>query len=145
MKYKVGDKVKIKSIRWYNKNKNGKVNMGILGGTLVPQMTEYLGKYATITRVDAYIPAVHIDIDKGKYCWQEWMFEDKEVKKDAINPEHYKSHPSGVECIQITQHMNFCIGNAIKYLWRAGKKGDAVEDLKKAKWYIDKEIERLNK
>lgn len=39
--------------------------------------------------------------------------------------------------------MNFCVGNAIKYLWRAGRKGEAVEDLEKAKWYLDREIERV--
>lgn len=62
---------------------------------------------------------------------------------DPINhPAHYTSHPSGIECITITQHMNFCIGNAVKYLWRAGSKGDAVEDLKKARWYIECEIDR---
>jgi hypothetical protein len=48
-----------------------------------------------------------------------------------------------VECIQVTEHLNFCIGNAIKYLWRAGLKGATVEDLKKARWYIDREIARL--
>jgi len=63
---------------------------------------------------------------------------------DPVNhPQHYTSHPSGVECIQITQHLNFCIGNAVKYLWRAGLKGEAVEDLKKAAWYINCEINRL--
>lgn len=62
---------------------------------------------------------------------------------DMVNrPPHYTNHPSGVECIQITEHYGFCVGNAIKYLWRAGLKGDAVEDLKKAKWYIDREITR---
>jgi len=75
---------------------------------------------------------------------------------DRVNhPVHYTSHPSGVECIQITEHMNFCIGNTVKYLWRAGLKpacrargagrGNAIEDLKKARWYIDREIERLGK
>ncbi len=58
------------------------------------------------------------------------------------NPSHYNRHPSGVECIQITEHFNFCLGNAIKYIWRAGHKADAVEDLRKARWYIDREIER---
>ena len=57
---------------------------------------------------------------------------------DNVNqPSHYTSHPSGVECIDITRHMNFCLGNAIKYIWRAGLKGDSIEDLKKAKKYID--------
>ena len=62
---------------------------------------------------------------------------------DNINhPEHYTQHPSGVECIQITEHMGFCSGNAIKYIWRHEQKG-GVEDLKKARWYLDREIKRL--
>ena len=66
---------------------------------------------------------------------------------DNINhPHHYTSHPSGVECIEITQHHNFCIGNVIKYVWRAGIKGEdtKIEDLKKARWYLDREIARLS-
>ena len=58
------------------------------------------------------------------------------------NPPHY-THPSGIECIRVTEHLNFCIGNAVKYLWRAGRKGDAVQDLRKAVWYIEREISRL--
>jgi hypothetical protein len=62
---------------------------------------------------------------------------------DPVNhPRHYVNHPSGVECIQITEHMNFCLGNATKYIWRAGLKGDSVEDLKKAVWYLTREIRR---
>ena len=65
---------------------------------------------------------------------------------DEVNhPKHYNDHPSGVECIQVTEHMNFCIGNATKYLWRAGLKGAAIIDLKKARWYIDREIQRLER
>lgn len=66
---------------------------------------------------------------------------------DKVNPSHYKSHPSGVECIQITEHYNFCIGNAIKYLWRNGLKDNesSVDDLKKAIWYIQREIENSEK
>lgn len=62
--------------------------------------------------------------------------------KDAINPTHYKSHPSGVECIRITEHMGFCLGNAVKYIWRADLKNNAIEDLEKAKWYIQCEIDK---
>lgn len=82
---------------------------------------------------------------------------------DMVNhPSHYTSDPSGVECITVTRHRNFNVGNAIKYLWRAGmKKPDPktvpgaaismmkaepekeIEDLKKARWYIADEIERL--
>lgn len=61
---------------------------------------------------------------------------------DNVNhPVHYRKHPSGVECIDITAHMNFCLGNATKYIWRAGLKNDAIEDLRKAVWYLEKEIE----
>ncbi len=60
--------------------------------------------------------------------------------EDSINPPHYRKHPSGVECITITEHMGFCLGNAIKYIWRADEKGRAIEDLKKAVWYIEREI-----
>ena len=66
---------------------------------------------------------------------------------DAVErPSHYTQHPSGIECIQITEHMNFNLGNAIKYVWRAGLKSDnPVEDLRKAAWYITREISRLEK
>lgn len=60
---------------------------------------------------------------------------------DAVNhPKHYNTHPSGIECIQITEHMGFNIGNAVKYLWRADLKDNAIEDLKKAQWYIEREL-----
>ena len=66
---------------------------------------------------------------------------------DPVNhPKHYTSHPSGVECIQVTEHMNFNLGNATKYIWRAGLKSDnPVQDLEKAIWYIKREIDRLVK
>lgn len=69
---------------------------------------------------------------------------DSMPKKDSINPSHYKDHPSGIECIQITEHMGFCLGNAMKYIWRADLKHDdgGIEDLKKAQWYINREVEK---
>lgn len=68
---------------------------------------------------------------------------DADGTDDPVShPKHYTSHPSGVECITITEHMSFCVGNAIKYLWRADQKGSPIEDLKKARWYIDREIAR---
>ena len=70
---------------------------------------------------------------------------------DPVNhPAHYTSHPAkcacgaGIECIQITEHMGFSLGNAIKYIWRADLKGNAVEDLRKAEFYIKREIGRLS-
>ncbi|MCK5013230.1 MAG: DUF3310 domain-containing protein [Candidatus Omnitrophica bacterium] len=62
---------------------------------------------------------------------------------DNVNsPPHYRKHASGIECIQVTEHMNFCLGNAIKYIWRADLKNDAIEDLEKSVWYIQREIAR---
>lgn len=65
---------------------------------------------------------------------------------DPVNhPTHYNSHPSGVECITITRHMSFNVGNVIKYLWRAGLKVSApsLQDLEKAAWYLNDEIKRM--
>lgn len=66
---------------------------------------------------------------------------ETEVSNDPVNhPKHYTEHPSGIEAIQITEHMGFNLGNATKYIWRCDLKKDAIEDLKKARWYIDREI-----
>ena len=66
-------------------------------------------------------------------------------KSDMVNhPQHYTKHPSGVECITVTEHFNFNLGNAIKYIWRHNNK-NGLEDLKKAQWYLNREIERLSK
>lgn len=60
------------------------------------------------------------------------------------SPSHYTSHPSGVECIVITEHMTFNLGNAAKYIWRAGLKSvDPIQDLEKASWYLRRELARL--
>ena len=75
---------------------------------------------------------------------EEKLLEDTKGN-DPINPNHYKSHPSGVECIQVTEHMNFNLGNALKYIWRADLKNDAIEDLKKAVWYVQRELSRREK
>jgi len=60
---------------------------------------------------------------------------------DPVNhPKHYTSHPSGVECIEITRHMGYNLGCVYKYLWRVDLKDNPIEDLKKAAWYLDDEI-----
>ena len=66
---------------------------------------------------------------------------------ETVNhPQHYNAHPSGVECIDIVECFDFNVGNAVKYLWRAGLKSDnAIEDLRKAEWYVRREIERLTR
>lgn len=68
------------------------------------------------------------------------------MQHDPVNyPKHYTSHPSGVEAITVCEHMNFNTGNAMKYLWRANLKGNTVQDLKKAIWYLEREIARISK
>jgi hypothetical protein len=64
---------------------------------------------------------------------------------DPVNhPKHYNDHPSGVECITVVEHMSFNLGNAIKYIWRAGlKNADAETDLRKALWCIERELGRI--
>jgi hypothetical protein len=186
MKFKVGDKVRIKSLDWYNENKehNGIVVMG--NYNFHETMSEYCGMTAIIT--DMASPHTHkkggfylLDIDEGRWSWEDCMLEDEvvtenkdvieievdkpfKIKKgdanvlsknnDVVNhPKWYTSHPSSIECIEITKHYDFCIGNAIKYLWRAGLKSEQgyssdekqIEDLKKAVWYINKKIEMLEK
>jgi len=99
--------------------------------------------------------SLHNHIQKQRESWAEQGLvpttKDKtepHYPHDVINhPKHYVSDPSGVECIQITEHRNFTIGNAIKYLWRAGLKDGSsnVQDLKKAIWYINREIDRIER
>lgn len=68
------------------------------------------------------------------------------TKSDSVNhPDHYTSHHSGIECIQITEYMGFNLGNALKYIWRCDLKKDAIEDLRKAVWYIEREITKRTK
>ena len=67
---------------------------------------------------------------------------DFKFNNPVDHPKHYTSHPSGVECIQITEHMSFNLGNVVKYLWRADEKGAPIEDLEKARWYLDREISK---
>lgn len=64
------------------------------------------------------------------------------MSEKVNHPKHYNSHPSGVECIDIAEHYTFNCGNAIKYIWRAGLKEDAIQDLEKAAWYLHREIDK---
>lgn len=77
-------------------------------------------------------------------CFGLPRLQKQDVPIDQVNhPPHYTQHPSGVECIAVTEHMNFCLGNAMKYIWRASEKGDTVTDLEKAIWYLQREVARL--
>lgn len=75
-------------------------------------------------------------------------YPNKVKSEDLVNhPSHYTSHPSGIECIEITRHHDFAVGNAMKYIWRAGLKDSSpekeIEDLEKAIWYLKDKISLL--
>ncbi len=63
------------------------------------------------------------------------------------HPRHYNSHPAGIECIDVVEHMTFNCGTAFKHIWRCGLKpdSDAQTDLDKAIWYLQREKERLQR
>jgi hypothetical protein len=107
---------------------------------------------------DPYIPANSFEKKKEAYDKrQQAYYKTKELEyRDAMDgyeideeaedmvgaPPHYRSHPSGIECIEVTRHMGFNLGNAIKYIWRADLKNDAIEDLRKAIWYLEDELNK---
>ena len=104
-------------------------------------------------KLDAIKPPEH-DPQPVKSVPYEYAGVVKGPEPDRVNaPSHYTSHPSGVECIDITEHYDFCVGNAIKCLWRAGLKAEAgltasakeIEDLRKAAYYINRKIKQLEK
>jgi hypothetical protein len=92
-------------------------------------------------------PCVFLAWHDGPHSWaiREQQIEARQAPDaDPVNhTSHYTTHPSGIECITVTEHMTFNLGNAVKYIWRAGSKGDQIEDLEKAAWYVQREIARL--
>ena len=86
-------------------------------------------------------------------CWQtgwytgiepkgEWPIAEPDIPDPVNNPSHYRWLPNGIEVIDITETLNFCLGNAIKYILRADHKGKPEEDLRKSIWYIQRELKR---
>ena len=67
---------------------------------------------------------------------------DSRVQESVNHPAHYGGESNPYEAIKVIEAwgLGFCLGNTVKYISRAGKKGDALEDLKKARWYLDREI-----
>lgn len=114
-----------------------------------------VGEEYTVARISSNRGLI-LEGKNPSYDYSAGQFELVEAapNADVVNhPPHYTSDPSGVECIEITRHRNFNVGNAIKYLWRAGLKADPtssprdkqIEDLRKAVFYVTDEIERLSK
>jgi len=130
--FNVGDKVRVADGKSAKMQYSANVSTGDEG--VVTEISDL--------HVDATCP-IAVDFGYGNGTWYMHGNHLKLVsrKNDSVeHPAHYTSHPSGIECIEITQHMSFTLGNAVKYVWRADLKNDAIEDLKKAKWYIEREI-----
>jgi hypothetical protein len=87
----------------------------------------------------------HGYLENGTYWGRHKAGEILPIKDLVNNPPHYTNHPSGIECIDITRHMSFNLGNAIKYIWRCDLKKDAIEDLEKAVFYLNDEIKLRKK
>lgn len=88
----------------------------------------------------------HADVREADRCRSDAVLRDLAEVSSINHPKHYNAHPSGVECIDVVETYSFNVGNAIKYLWRAGLKSkDPLEDLRKAEWYVRREIQRLEK
>ncbi len=113
------------------------------------QGDETVTKFTIQTTVlTGYLYLVTHHVNTGE--WKIFPFRDKRgiVDHDPVNhPSHYTSHPSGVECIDVTRHMSFNLGNVVKYCWRDGLKEDVppIQDLEKAAWYLNDEIQRRKK
>ncbi|MFE6226876.1 DUF3310 domain-containing protein [Streptomyces sp. NPDC057854] len=119
------------------------------------QVGEHTGKRGRVVSINAgghYPNYVKVYGSPVRYVW----YRDNELKPvmelkspkavDPVDrPGHYTWLPNGLEVIDLAEHMNFNRGNAVKYLARAGRKSKAteIEDLKKARWYIEREISRL--
>ncbi len=136
MKYKVGDKVRIRR----NLSDN-EPNVNTL-------MVSFAGLTATITRVYDDGVAYAVDIDKGDWFWHNWMLEDVDETDETdktVNPDYYKFH--GYDVFDIAEHfgLNFPLGNALKYILRHKDETKRIEDLKKARQCLDRAIELMEK
>jgi len=142
MKYKVGDKVKV--VKQQERLEGYQIPVGSVGKILDVDCGDENG---LTYRVESSSFRGGFGINGDIWWFKEDNLElDSNEEQDVVNhPKHYTSDPSGIECIQVTRHRNFNIGNAMKYLWRNGlKDSDAqIQDLRKAIWYIEDEIKRL--
>ena len=74
--------------------------------------------------------------------------QSKDPNEKVDHPRHYNQHPSGIECIEIIEHLPCNLGNAVKYIWRCGLKkstDDPLRDLRSAQWYVRRELDRIKR
>jgi len=76
----------------------------------------------------------------GQIVWKRNVVPSN-VSDSVHHPKHYTSDDCGVEAIEVTSLLPACISNAVKYVWRCGKKDEDLQELKKALWYINYSID----
>lgn len=135
-------------------------SLSALGLTLMIKCLPNNIRYATLKRgtntmvLTKYQPkCIYLELKKGRDSMSmiRSCLKSNKGGDRVDHPDYYNNHPSGIECIEIAKHYSFCIGNVIKYLWRAGLKKDSalraeekeLEDLLKAKWYLENAIDEL--
>ena len=99
MKYKLGDKVKINSLVWYNKNRNECSSVVQNGISFTYSMSEYCGKIATIMSIGSDNDLYIIDIDKGEWCWYDWMLEDEPTVSEQLKEKRFHAACSAMNGI----------------------------------------------
>ena len=104
MKYKVEDKVRVKSLVWYNKNRNECSSVVQNGISFTYSMSEYCGKIATIMSMGSDNDLYIIDIDKGKWCWYDWMLEDVQTVSDQLKEKRFQAACSAMNGILSTEY-----------------------------------------
>lgn len=139
MKYSIGDKVRVREDLVVNKS------YGI--DTFVDNMEKFKGKVVTISDITSRTKGeYHIKEDREKYFWTAEMFETDAENDPVSHPSHYTDGRIEVIDFIRDKKLDFCRGNVVKYVCRAGKKGGKskeIEDLKKARQYCEFAINQL--
>ncbi len=146
-KYNIGDFVAVKDFIGNDLTEVQIVSrIGLAPGEISPRYEAYHDGSRVTNRINEYQITRLLNGPTNSDPYENYKDNEKKEVVDNVNhPPHYKKHPSGVECIEITRHMNFNLGNALKYIWRCDLKKDAIEDLEKSIWYLNDEIVKRKK
>jgi hypothetical protein len=148
--FSVGDRIRLTATYWVN------VSAGELGTVLSVEMDEDAngGGWLWVAwdhwpdceeNAPDFADVELVTASAERATGKDYADATAEMFDVVTRPKHYNSHPSGVEVIRITEHLSFCLGNVVKYSLRAEHKGRQIEDLKKAAWYLAREIDRLER
>lgn len=131
MEIKIGDRVKTKI---------GLKPKKLYGGIeFIFDMLQYTGQYGTIVEITK--KGYYIDVDEQSYRWSKDMLEFPDKEDLVNNPSHYNFGKYEVLDVIEDWDLGYHLGNAIKYIGRCEHKGNKIQDLEKAIFYIQREIE----